>query len=114
MSPPWTSATSRNEDTPGTGSAAGRWSGTIDYLKFVACSDLFSEEMEGAAPPPDDGGGCVDLGEIAVDVIGLGDDSVGGYRLRIFAEEGPDTFTVRTVERTTFCSRGAGDDGLCT
>ncbi|KAH8047949.1 3',5'-cyclic-nucleotide phosphodiesterase [Aureococcus anophagefferens] len=31
-------------------SAAGRWSGTIDYLKFVACSDLFSEEMEGARP----------------------------------------------------------------
>ncbi|KAH8052312.1 3',5'-cyclic-nucleotide phosphodiesterase [Aureococcus anophagefferens] len=67
-------------DGAGAGSAAGRWSGTIDYLKFVACSDLFSEEMEGAAPPPDDGGGCVDLGEIAVLIDQLKNEDV---RLRL-------------------------------
>lgn len=56
-----------------------------------------------------------DLGEVTVDVIGLGDDSVGGERLKIFAEPGPrgESFTVRTVEATTFCSRGVTDNGLC-
>lgn len=56
-----------------------------------------------------------DLGEVTVDVIGLGDDSVGGERLKIFAQPGPggESFTVRTVEATTFCSRGVTDDGLC-
>jgi hypothetical protein len=56
-----------------------------------------------------------DLGEVTVDVIGLGDDSVGGERLKVFAEPGPrgESFTVRTVEATTFCSRGVTDDGLC-
>ena len=56
-----------------------------------------------------------DLGEVTVDVIGLGDDSVGGERLKIFAEPGPrgESFTVRTVEATTFCSRGVSEDGLC-
>jgi hypothetical protein len=56
-----------------------------------------------------------DLGEITVDIIGLGDDSLGGERLKIFAEPGPDgeSFTVRTVEATTFCSRGVTDDRLC-
>jgi uncharacterized protein YraI len=56
-----------------------------------------------------------DLGEITVDVIGLGDDSVGGERLKVFAEPGPGggSFTVRTVEATTFCSRGVADDRRC-
>lgn len=56
-----------------------------------------------------------DLGEITVDVIGLGDDAHGGERLRIFAEPGPsgDRFTVRTVEATALCSRGVTDAGLC-
>jgi hypothetical protein len=56
-----------------------------------------------------------DLGEVTVDVIGLGDDSVGGERLKVFAEPGPrgESFTVRTVEATTFCSRGVSEDGRC-
>ncbi|HEV7862446.1 MAG TPA: hypothetical protein VGR20_07085 [Acidimicrobiia bacterium] len=56
-----------------------------------------------------------DLGEITVDVIGLGDDSVGGERLKVFAEPGPgrERFTVRTVEATTFCSRGVTKERLC-
>lgn len=56
-----------------------------------------------------------DLGEVTFDVIGVGDDSVGGERLKIFAEPGPrrESFTVRTVEATTFCSRGVSQDGLC-
>ena len=62
-----------------------------------------------------DGPTVGDLGEITVDVIGLGDDSVGGERLQIFAEPGPGgaTFTVRTVEATTFCRRGVTPARLC-
>jgi hypothetical protein len=56
-----------------------------------------------------------DLGEITVDVIGLGDDAVGGERLKIFAEPGSGgrPFTVRTVEATSLCSRGVTGEGLC-
>lgn len=57
-----------------------------------------------------------DLAEITVDVIGLGDDSVGGERLKVFAEPDGDGggFTLRTVEATSLCSRGVTDEGLCT
>ncbi len=56
-----------------------------------------------------------DLGEITVDVIGMGDDSILGERLHIFGEPGAggESFTMRTVERTLLCARGVGDDGLC-
>jgi len=62
-----------------------------------------------------DGPSVGDVGEISVDIIGMGDDSVGGERLHIFAEPGPDrrSFTVRSVEATTFCSRGVTPDRLC-
>jgi hypothetical protein len=62
-----------------------------------------------------DGPTVGDLGEVTVDVIGLGDDAQGGERLKIFAEPGPAgaRFTVRTVEATALCSRGVTGDGLC-
>lgn len=49
-----------------------------------------------------------DLGEVTYDVIGIGDDAVAGYRLHIFAEEDPsgESFVLRSIERTTFCTRG--------
>jgi hypothetical protein len=61
-----------------------------------------------------DGPQVGDLAEITVDVIGFGDDSVGGERLHIFAEpdEGGEGFVLRTVERTVLCSR-AVDDNVC-
>lgn len=73
----------------------------------------------GADPEADivvvDGPAGGDLGEITVDIVGLGDDSVGGERLKIFAEPGPGrrAFTVRSVEATTFCRRGVTPDRLC-
>lgn len=55
-----------------------------------------------------------DLAEITVDVRGLADDSLGGYRLVIFAvADEPDGFVLRTVESTVHCTRGVTDDGLC-
>lgn len=62
-----------------------------------------------------DGPTVGDLGEITVDVIGLGDDAVGGERLHIFGQPDPggESFTLRTVERTLLCTRGVSEDGLC-
>ncbi|HEY7824973.1 MAG TPA: SH3 domain-containing protein, partial [Acidimicrobiia bacterium] len=55
-----------------------------------------------------------DLAEVTYDVIGLGDDSVGGSRLHIFAEETDDGFSLRSVEVTTICLRGVDEDRICT
>lgn len=63
-----------------------------------------------------DGPSVGDLAEITMDVIGIGDDAVGGERLVIFAEveDGGRRFRVRSVELTTLCARAVTDDGLCT
>jgi hypothetical protein len=55
-----------------------------------------------------------DLGEVSYDVIGIGDDSVLGFRLHVFAtpDEGGEGFTLRTIELWTFCGRGS-DGELC-
>ncbi len=63
------------------------------------------------------------LGEVTVDVLNLGDDSLLGYRLHVFAtpaaedwmSEDPGPFTLRSVERTILCysHRGVTADGLC-
>ena len=86
---------------------------TLNDLAQIVAQDVASEE-----PPSEitivDGPSVGDLGEVTVDVIGLGDDAIGGYRLHIFAEEeGSDSFVLRTVERTVLCSRGVDDAGLC-
>lgn len=58
-----------------------------------------------------------DLAEITVDVLGLPDDAVRGFRLQVFAQQdsGSDLFTLRTVESTTICDshRGVSEEGLC-
>lgn len=56
-----------------------------------------------------------DLGEIVMDVVGIGDDAVLGFRLHVFAfppEVADGPFTVKSVERTVLCGRGVSD-GLC-
>ena len=55
-----------------------------------------------------------DLGEVTYDVIGIGDDAVAGYRLHVFGaeDESGDAFGLKSIERTTFCSRGLSG-GLC-
>lgn len=57
-----------------------------------------------------------DLGEITIDIIGLGDDSVFGLRLVIFgqSEDGGVTFGLKSVESTALCGRGVTEDLLCT
>ena len=55
-----------------------------------------------------------DLGEVTYDVIGIGDDSVAGYRLHLFAApiEGGEGFVLTSIERTWLCLRGT-DGELC-
>jgi hypothetical protein len=55
-----------------------------------------------------------DLGEVTVDVVGIGDDSVLGYRLRLFAtpHESGEAWVLKSVERTVLCARGT-DGELC-
>lgn len=62
------------------------------------------------------------LGEITIDVLNVGDDSVFGFRLDIFAHAGddwmsedPGPFTLRSVESTVLCyaDRGVTEDGFC-
>lgn len=55
-----------------------------------------------------------DLGEVTYDVIGLGDDSLGGYRLHIFGQptDSGEGFSLMAVEATALCQRGVSG-GLC-
>lgn len=55
-----------------------------------------------------------DVAEVTYDVIGLGDDSVRGLRVHLFAEPFDGGFILRTVEVTNICDRGVTADGLCT
>ena len=99
---------------------------TLTELAGVVTAEFASDEPASrirvtAAPRAIDG-----LAEITVDVIGLPDDSVRGYRLLISADpagdwraENLDTaggpFTLRNVMATPLCysHRGTGDSGLC-
>jgi hypothetical protein len=54
-----------------------------------------------------------DLGEVTYDVIGLGDDAVRGLRLHVFGQPIDEGFSLKTVEMTALCGRGADDDGGC-
>jgi hypothetical protein len=55
-----------------------------------------------------------DLGEVTYDVIGIGDDSVRGFRVHVFGQPEDETFAIKSVEVTTLCGRGVTEDGLCT
>ena len=52
------------------------------------------------------------LGEVTYDVVGVGDDSIGGYRLHVFGTPDGHGFVLKSVERTYLCWRGVSD-GLC-
>ncbi len=54
-----------------------------------------------------------DLGEITIDVVGLGDDALFGIRLHIFGTPSSDGFTLKSIEQQEMCGRGITDIGLC-
>ncbi len=55
-----------------------------------------------------------DLGEVTFDVVGIGDDSVRGFRLHVFGtpDEGGEGFVLKSVEQTVLCGRGLSGE-LC-
>jgi hypothetical protein len=56
------------------------------------------------------------VGTALVDVIGLGDDSLGGLRLAVTADGSAmdgDEFELTSVLQTLLCSRGVASDSLC-
>lgn len=60
-----------------------------------------------------DGPTVGDLGEVIIDVLGLGDDSLYGFRVHVFAVPGDGSeWQLKTVEVTSLCGRGV-TDGLC-
>ena len=86
-------------------------SGSLIRLGAVVAEALASDDPPSSIEQP--GPQVVgEIGEVVYDVLGLGDDSVHGYRLRIFATNEDGTWTLRTVEATLFCSRAVSDD-LC-
>ncbi len=56
-----------------------------------------------------------DLGEIMLDVVGIGDDAIYGERLHLFAfpPQNGVGFVLKSVERTVLCLRAATEEGLC-
>jgi hypothetical protein len=86
---------------------------------MVELGRTVARDRAGDDPEPDivivDGPTLGDVGEVTVDIVGVGDDSVGGERLKIFAEPGGGGggFTVRSVEATSLCRRGVTSERLC-
>ena len=86
--------------------------GTMEDLGMVVADTQASEE-----PPSDivvvEAPTVGDLGEITIDVVGLGDDALRGLRLHVFGQPTSDGFSLKTVEVTLLCGRGVTADGLC-
>ncbi len=84
-------------------------------LGMTAARAMASEEPPSEivmSGPPAEG----ETGEVVFDVVGLGDDSVLGMRLRVFGVRGADGgYTLERVEETVVCypRRGATPEGLC-
>jgi hypothetical protein len=87
---------------------------------MLALGNMVADIMKSDDPPsrvvisvaPSVGG---DLGEITMDVVGLGDDATRGLRLHIFgdsADMGGEGFALSNVESTILCGRGVSG-GLC-
>jgi hypothetical protein len=86
---------------------------TVSDLGEMAAETFASEEPESRlvqVTPVTSG----DLHEITYDVIGLGDDSVLGLRVHVFAEETDEGFSLDSAEVTVICGRGVDEAGLCT
>lgn len=85
---------------------------TMDELGLIVTEEFVSVEPRSRvalAVAPSVG----DLGEVTYDVLGIGDDAVGGFRLHVFGqpiEEGG--FGLASVERTVLCTRGLSGE-LC-
>ena len=85
---------------------------TMLDLGMLVANDLKSDDPASkitVSVAPDVG----DLGEITIDIIGLGDDALFGIRIVVFGQPFEDGFSLGSVERQLLCGRGLSDGGLC-
>ena len=54
-----------------------------------------------------------EIQDVTVDVVGVGDDSIRGYRVHVFAVAVSDGLSFYSAELTTLCTRGVTAAGLC-
>ena len=96
---------------------------TMLELGMAVARTMASEEPASRVVVSEAPGLFEGLGQMTVDVVGVGDDSILGYRLVVFfvpaAEDwtqgDPGPFTLKSVERTVLCHshRGVSEEGLC-
>ena len=79
--------------------------GSVEELGAEIAGEIEATEMILIAMP--------DALELIYDVMGMEDDSVAGYRVRVVAVEASGGFAPELVERTPLCSRGLDDAGFC-
>lgn len=82
--------------------AAGQYASTMAQAQtvFVASAEV-SDDFAGTA---------------IIDIVGIGNDSLAGYRLRVSGDGAVTNgteFTLTSVQRVALCSRGASADGAC-
>ena len=95
---------------------------TMGELGLAVAQTMVSQEPPSSVVVSGAPGISGDLGQVTIDVVGIGDDSTRGFRLVIFAhpaenwtEDDPGPFTLKSVERTVLCHshRGVSEEGLC-
>ncbi len=95
---------------------------TMGELGLAVAQTMVSQEPPSSVVVSGAPGISGDLGQVTIDVVGIGDDSIRGFRLVIFAhpaenwtEDDPGPFTLKSVERTVLCHshRGVSEEGLC-
>ena len=86
-------------------------SGSLIDLGLIVADAMASEEPASSIEQP---ARVVvgEVGEMIVDVVGLGDDAVGGFRPRVVAHETDGTWVLDRVEARLLCIRGV-DEGRC-
>lgn len=95
---------------------------TMVELGLAVAQTMVSQEPQSSVVVSGAPGLSGDLGQVTIDIVGIGDDSVRGFRLVVFAhpaenwtQDDPGPFTLKSVERTVLCHshRGASAEGLC-
>ncbi|GBE25132.1 hypothetical protein BMS3Bbin02_01417 [bacterium BMS3Bbin02] len=97
--------TVRNGSTPSGGSIDD----VVDAVVAIYESDQPNARITRPALPIVQG----DLIEVTIDVVGLLDDSILGFRLHLFLRLNAGVYTLVRVEQTILCRRGVTTAGVC-
>jgi hypothetical protein len=83
----------------------GVTAGTVEDLGAEIAAEIeATRQVLVAQPGPE---------EVIYDVVGMEDDSVAGFRVRVVATAADTVHEPELVERTPLCSRGVTAEGLC-